>query len=134
MMRGLLCFSATYVHGGRRCLARFRAVLLSNLPPQTQVPRSKSGTDQRVSTEISIKSTAVGRRKECSGIKPFFRSAKNHWARECGVYKWAHRISRVSVVRRVVAELWREREARSSGARRPAPASAGRGVLPTASD
>src|ERR1700722_14627113 len=32
-MRGLLCFSSTYVHGVRRCSARFRAILLSNLLP-----------------------------------------------------------------------------------------------------
>lgn len=32
-MRGLLCFSATYVHGVRRCSARLCAVLLSNLLP-----------------------------------------------------------------------------------------------------
>ena len=33
MVRGLLCFSATYVRGVRACLARFRAVLLPNLLP-----------------------------------------------------------------------------------------------------
>jgi hypothetical protein len=32
-MGGLLCFSETYVHGVRRCLARFWRVLLPNLLP-----------------------------------------------------------------------------------------------------
>jgi hypothetical protein len=32
-IRGLLCSSATYVYGARRCSARFRAFLLSDLLP-----------------------------------------------------------------------------------------------------
>ena len=70
---------------------------------KSQVARPR--TDQCVSSKIAVES-AIGRGlQECVRVEPLIGFAQNHRSGEVRIPKRAHRISRVSIVRRVIAEL-----------------------------
>src|SRR5690348_12478728 len=76
-----------------------------------KVPSCEAGTNQRVSAQIAIKTAAAWRTNKRFRIEPLAWIPQNYGARECGIHKRTDRISRVSIIGGVVAELGSKWEA-----------------------
>src|SRR5262249_26457640 len=70
-----------------------------------QVQSRQPRTNQRVSAKVSVEPAVVRRREKGRRIEPLARFAQNDRTGKCRVYERTHRVSRVAIVRRVVAEL-----------------------------
>ena len=80
-----------------------------------KIPSGQSWTGIGVAANVSIETAGGGRRKKSGWIKPLTGLAENDRAGKSGIEKWADRISGVTVVGRVVAELRSKRKARLRG-------------------
>src|SRR5580765_7740296 len=79
-----------------------------------EIPRGQARPDQGVSSNVAIESSVgsrVRRRQKRSRVEPLVRTAKDHWPCKGRVRERAHRIPCIPIIRRVVAELRRKREA-----------------------
>src|ERR1700687_4237854 len=79
-----------------------------------EVPSGQARPDQRVPSDVSIEPAICRCVRRCQkriGVKPLARVAKNHWPGESWIRERAHRIPRIPIIRGVVAELRRKREA-----------------------
>src|ERR1700680_188133 len=77
-----------------------------------EIPRRQTRTRVAIPPHIAIETAVARRRNEGIGVEPLVRIPRRHRSRECGIEKRPDRIARITVVRRVVAELWRQRESR----------------------
>ena len=75
-----------------------------------EIPGGQAGADVGVATQVAVEAAVGGRSEKGFGVEPLIGIAEDDGAVEIGIQEWAHRIARVAVVRRVVAELRRERE------------------------